>query len=108
MVNAEEEGGETLQEALYAFGIGDNKEENTPLEEDLFKGSPTGVLVAIDNLDDPPEAYYNSAFLMHTCDFAIFHALIKRIVRVMRYGEEKFYDILVDTGANRLSTIGKG
>ena len=77
MVNAEEKGGKTLQEALYALNISNNKDKNTPLKEDPLKKSLTGALITINNPNDPHKAYYNSAFLTHTCDFAIFHALIK-------------------------------
>ena len=60
IVDVEEEGDETLQEALYALSIGDGGVNDPPSEEDPSETPPAGALVATDQCRHNPGRSSNS------------------------------------------------
>ena len=107
IVDAEEEVAKPSRRPFTPLLLTIIKIKTLPSKEDPSKGSPTGALITTHNPNNLLKAYYNSAFLAHTSDFTTFHTLTKQTARPMHYNKEKFYGILVNTGANKLSTAGK-
>ena len=101
MADFEEEMNEAAEEMACMNNDG-NQEKALPLLPDEEENDDSKIV----DPADPANALFNSAFLARTDDSATFHAVTKTI-KPIRYSEETFYGILVDTGANNLSTAGK-
>ena len=105
MTDAGEEGMESLQEAFQCLmedlsGADDgdhlpHMNQGTPEESPVDSGPGS-----------PLDAFHNSAFIAQMSESATFHALTKQRAKP-RYSRELFYGILIDTGANLLSTAGR-
>ena len=103
IADIQEESGRAIEEAFYSLIDIDAADPpvsppSPPQEDNSPPAKPP---------DDLPSAFLNSIFLSHLNDSAALYALTGHVARPARYGKEAFHGILVDTGANKLSTAGQ-